>query len=435
MSVLMRRGLGSIAAGLAFGVAALHGLPADAQEAPASKLGSFDLLAGARGYMFYNADATGARTVEGEIPEASAKLATGPVGYGLSSVAWPGALVGNAGSLILVAQPDAPDEASQLNYPVRAEARTGQNPDTTTNTSVPGTSMKATARDDLVDAEAIVQGASGDPGSFGRSTAQSTTSLADGKGIAKAVSVVRDIDLGEGAVTIDSVVSTAEAATDGTKADGAARTVVSGVKIGGQPATIDENGVRVGDANQPANAIVNQIAQQALSEAGIEIVVSKPSKEVDGAGATVTAGSVVFTWTTPNGPNGVVFGGASASVNGGAGIDDLLDDLTGDFDATGADTLPTDSGGLGDLGSVGAPLDTGATDGPDTGATTPAADDNEVALDTQPAVELGGRRLKAGEVVLGLLGAALVAVGMRRLSSDVLAERAVATACPLVEER
>jgi hypothetical protein len=425
--------MGCIAAGLAFGAAAVVGLPgAGAQEAPAT-LGSYDLRAGARGFMFYNADATGARSAEGEVPEASTTLATGPVGYGLASLAWPGALGGNAGSLLLVVAPDAPKEVSNLNYPVRAEARTGQSPDTTENATVPGTTMKATARPDLVNAESVVQGATGDPGEFGRTNVRSTTSLSEGKGIADAVSVVRNINLGEGAVTIDSITSTAKAVTDGQKGDGEARTIVSGVKVGGQPATIDENGLRFGDANQPANAIVNQLAQQALSEAGIEVVVSKPSKEVDGAGATVTAGSVVFTWTTPSGPNGIAFGGASASVNGGPGVDDLVAELTGDLGgAVGPDALPS-----GDLGSVGAAPLGGGLDAatPETGGGAPVADgDGEVALDATPAVELGGRRLKSGEVVFGLIAAALMAVGMRRLSNEVMAERAVATVCPLLEE-
>jgi hypothetical protein len=53
-------------------------------------LSSFGLQSGARGWRFFMED-TANGNQEGEVPESSANLANGPVGYGLSSVVWPGA--------------------------------------------------------------------------------------------------------------------------------------------------------------------------------------------------------------------------------------------------------------------------------------------------------------------------------------------------------
>src|SRR5258708_13093100 len=113
-----------------------------------TRFSSFGLVAGARGWRLFDEDASNGNQ-EAEVPESSAYLSYGPVGYGLSSVAWPGPLAANAGSLILVLQPNAPPQATALNSPVRAEARSGQNPPTTTNNDVPPPSIAPTPTPNL----------------------------------------------------------------------------------------------------------------------------------------------------------------------------------------------------------------------------------------------------------------------------------------------
>ena len=78
-----------------------------AAPARAATLFSFDFHSGGRGVRFFDVDAKNGNQ-DGDVPEASANLASGPVGYGLAAVAWPGPLASNAGSLILVLQPTAP---------------------------------------------------------------------------------------------------------------------------------------------------------------------------------------------------------------------------------------------------------------------------------------------------------------------------------------
>jgi hypothetical protein len=424
-----------LVSGLVCGTVAFNGWRA--APAKAATLFSFDFHSGGRGVRFYDVDAKNGDQ-EGEVPEASANLASGPVGYGLAAVAWPGPIAANAGTLILVLRPDAPPQATMLNDPVRAEARTGQNPPTTTNSSVPGTSMTATAKTDLVESDANVQGTTSDAGTFGPTHAHSHTTNGGGTGKADATSLVQNISFGGGVIKIDSVSSTAEAHTDGVKADGSAGTVVNGMTVNGTPATVDENGLHIGDSSQPVNKAINDAAVQALSQAGISVVVSAPTKEVKGGSAQVTAGSLVISWATGAGNPTFIWsiGGAQASVAAAPASDEpvasLTDDTVSSSGGSGLGSLSDTSaagvspGGLGvatgEAGS-GSPLvaqgTTGATDG-EKRSFTPAA--------------FTGHPTRIGWVVLGLLAALLAGLGLRRLTDDLLADRAV-TACPLQEEQ
>jgi hypothetical protein len=401
------------------------GSPAHAE----TTFSSFDLQAGARGWRFFMEDPTNGNQ-EGEVPESSTTLAQGPVGYGLSSVVWPGPLASNLGSLLLVLRPDAPSQATALNNPVRAEARSGQNPPTTKNDSVPGTSMSATALPELVEAEALVNSSSG-PGTFGPSRTHAISKLEGpiGKGIAD--SLVQNINVAAGVVKIDSVTSTAAATTDGTKSDGEAHTVVNGLTIGGQKATIDEHGLRIGDGTP--NAVANQVAQQALGKSGTTITMGAATKESDGATTTVTAGSLVISWDTGGGQIFTVsIGGASATVTAAPGTDVAPSPI---------DTAPAPGSA-----SVGTPTDTGSGTLPSTSgaastpastsgaATAPAASSGSPAV-ASPKLQLARypKVLSTGSVVLAAFAAGLMGIGMRRLGDGILAEPTAAV-CPLAED-
>ncbi|MGH2793635.1 MAG: hypothetical protein ACRDKG_04965, partial [Actinomycetota bacterium] len=177
-----RRSPALIATGLALLAVAGAGLgllapSAAAQEEPGSGFGTFSLSAGARAVKVIGPDPI----IVGTVPEASVQLRNGPIGYGLASIAWPGALAANAGSLLallgnpactppnppppLPPPPEIPncpgipqpvlDNANALNYPIRAEARTRTDQPTVTNNSA-GAQMTSTALDDEVSADAII---------------------------------------------------------------------------------------------------------------------------------------------------------------------------------------------------------------------------------------------------------------------------------------
>jgi hypothetical protein len=339
-----------------------------------------------------------------------------------------------------VLSPDAPQDVSELNYPVRAEARTGEEPPTVTN-EIPGATMTATATAETVEADARVEGAAGEDGTFGPSRARTKSFLEGGKGISEASSVVEKISLAGGVVKIDSVTSTARAVTDGTKGEGEAATTISGMTIGGQPATVDENGVTIGEEGEPLNAVANQIAKQALNQAGVEMVLGAPVKELDGSSAVASAPSLVITWESEGGVFGFIVGGARAAAAGSPALDDAI--LGVDLGAGDAPAAPVGSPGGGtatlDEGDAGGGLDTPVSDGPAAGGEPQLAppsdagggDGGEVALDDATPARSLSKPVKASYLLLGLLAAVLVAIGMRRLGDDVLAERVAGASCAL----
>ena len=416
--------------------------------AASSSLESYELGAGGRGYQVFNDDPANGKQ-EGDVPEASVLLQTGGRGYGLASVAWPGPLAANAGSLILVLNPSAPSQVNSLNYPLRAEARTPQNPPTTTYDKVPGTTLTATAKADLVQSDASVQSSSGDPGTFGPTHVHSLTTLTDGTGVSEATSLVEDVAVAAGVVKIKSVASAASATTDGKAADGTSSTVVSGLTIAGQPATVDESGLHIGSQNQPANAVVNQIAQQALSQSGIGIVLSAPTKEIAGAMATVTAGSLIITWKQKGSTLGVVLGGARAAVTGVAGSSDTVastpaagSGTTAPGGGTTGGTTAAPAAGSGTSVGSGATAAVATSAAPSSfaGVVTPLANapapvSGNVGSGTTPVIAASpivahGKLVRPGSVVLGLAAVGLLAVGMRRLSDSIL-DAETGPACPL----
>lgn len=441
-----RSGIALLLAGL---VSAAAGIGTwQAPSASAVELSSFDFRSNANGFTLFNDDASGARQVEVTVPHTEANLQNGPVGSGLATVAWPGPLVANGGTLLLVLQPGCsatapiglpsgatplcplPDTAKQLNYPLRAASRSGDNPPTNSLSS-PAAELTTTTEAEKVTADAVVAQSVAATGTAGTTQSHSKVEQTNDGGVAEASSKVLDIDLG-GVIKIEQVISTAKAITDGTKAEGATSTTVSGLTVGGQPAYIDEEGLHIGEQNQPANAVANQIAQQALSQGGFEVFVSTPTKEVDGASVNVTAGSLIITQKSDSGTTGFILGGAHAQVTAVPGDPSLLSggDLgsTGGFDAGGG------SGSLGDLGAGSLDIGSGGGAGMGSGSGGTAGDGDEVALGGARNAGSTGDPLKPAPVVFAVLAAFALAAGMRRLSDNVLSEQVAAITCSLEGE-
>ena len=437
-----RTGVAFIATGLLTLTAAVV-LPAAAQAAadPGSGFGSFSLSAAAPGVQVRVADGdncaareAGTAGCEGVIPETVSTLRNGPIGYGLSSVVWPGVLGGNLGSVVLAANPSAPSQVTALNDPVRAESRTGSGPDTVTNSTYPGTVMTATAKDDVVTAKAdVAQSAATPAGSFGHSmSATSVKVTGPALAVADASSQVSDISLAGGQLTIGSVTSTVHATTDGAKATAKGKTVVNDVHIAGVPVTIDDQGITVQSQNAPANSVANDAVNTVVSKLSMKVAVSQPSGKPEGGKVVYDAGSLVLNWS-PDGAHAftVVLGGASVSL---AALPQ------GSFDFGGASgSAPAAAGtGASSGGAVLAPAsgDTGLATAPLTGV--PAAGP-DVAGQPQSAVTpaLAGQGLQLpgppspAYAVIGLLGVGLLLAGMRQLPDRVL--EAKARTCPLGE--
>jgi hypothetical protein len=241
---------------------------------------------------------------EADLPESLVSLTSGPIGYALSSVAWPGALVGNAGSLVLLVQPSAPSQVTALNDPVRAEARTGSAQHSATNDSVPGAHMAADATPARTTADARLDG--GTAGAllgFGTSSSASTATLATRTGTVTADSSAKDVSLAAGVVKIGSVVSHAVATTDGVTASAKGTTTVNGMTVAGVPVVVDEHGVTVASQHGTVPPGAAATVNTALSALGMTIALSTPTQARDGGTISYDAGSLLVLWKPPNSSN------------------------------------------------------------------------------------------------------------------------------------
>ncbi|MBV8303633.1 MAG: hypothetical protein JOZ04_05450, partial [Acidimicrobiia bacterium] len=317
---------------------------------------------------------------------------------------------------------------------------TGSQPDAAYG-QIPGTTL--TAHADASDAHAVadVQGAQ-QPGTatYGNMHSDSSSTLTGNSVKALADSVLHNVDIGNGAVKIKSLTSTATATTDGTTSSAAGGTVVQGMTVGGQPASIDQDGLHLGSSTQPLNAAASAAANQALAGLGMKVFVSQPQLERSNGTTTYTASSVVFSWFPPDNPsqNVVVLtlGGARVSVAAGAGFGQPTQ-------------AASDSGGPGvSAAATGAGADNSAVSGPAgvSGDTGPSGGAGAVASPTGNVGGGQGGQGLAGQTIaktfegvgavwllIGLAAAGLLGYGLHRLLVD-LVDRPPVT-CPLEVRR
>ncbi len=335
---------------------------------------SFSVTGTSQGVVFSEDEPSANAHPEGQAaaPEASILLSNGPSAYALSTVFWPGATEANGGALLGLLfpkdvsppqglpsahVPDAlyhavVDNKSAASYPVRAEASTGTKPDDTYD--APGTNLTSHVTDVLSQATGAMDGsrqpgpAPGQPDamSFGNVSTASVGQMESNKVQASADSSVSNMNFG-GVIKIKSVISHAETSTNGKSFAGTGFTVVSGMTVADQPAYVDEAGFHIGTAGQPANAVANQIANQALSGAGYTVAVSQPMHATDAASSTRsdTAGSLFIIWKPPGNPSENVFvyaiGGARTAAT--ASLDTLVPPPTDDG-GSGPPVVPVDNG-------------------------------------------------------------------------------------------
>lgn len=420
------------------GIACLVGaglpvLHASAEEDdPGSGFGFFNLAANApvvqvrEDYATSNCSASPAGTAacEGVLNETVSTLRNGPIGHALASVGWPGTLGGNLGSLILVAQPGAPQQVAALNDPIRAENFTSGKEDTVTNTTVPGTLMTATATAAKVAASASIgQSETTGLGSFGKITSDTSINLTGpAKAEVKAHSLVQDIDLG--VLHLGAVTSTATGTTNGTVATASGKTVVTGATVNGVPITIDEHGISVDTQNVPFPAQVTEGVNSALSQAGMTVLVSAPSTTKSAGDVEYNAGSLVLVWKQQGaGTMTVMIGGAQLSLKSTPSVDFGGGDQGGTTGDLGVGTTGT-------LGTGGAPLVPGTPgfsgEPPATAPLPSSGPAPEVVTAASNAAMPHGLPPWAG--LLGGAGAVLLMAGLRRLPDRVL--EATSTDCP-----
>jgi hypothetical protein len=418
---------------------------AQAAGSPGSNFGNIDITVTATGLRSPLYSHSG-EDVEAQAPYAYASLTSGGTGSALTSVFWPGGTGGNGGSTLkllaggcvppnpgntvpipvpvplpplpcLAHTPNLPDPVYQnLNDSYKAEVQSSDSR-TTVKKSNPGVDMIATANQSETSASTVIAGAKLPGDTFGTTTTSSVIKLTGpNKAVIDAVSVMRDVQIGGGALSIDSVKSVAHATTDGKKATGSTSTVVNGMKIAGTPVTVDNKGVHI--QGQGSSLPSLDALNSALKKAGVSVYVANPTKKVKGASVNLFSGQLIVMQDNPQYTSNANDTAVVMSF-GGAGI---AADTNRAFQfaplppAAVPPAAPASASTPG-APAVGVPGSSGTPTAPTLASEQPQAQ--------SPVLAAAERKLPggiaAGWVVLALLGSGLIAAGLKRLPDRVLA--------------
>jgi hypothetical protein len=241
-----------------------------------------------------------------DIPEDSADFETGDFGNGLASVAWPGQTGGNVGSLsaLLPIPTQLQPLLADANDPVKAETFYPAGPDSATypsgtSSGVVEMSSKANATGvtaaaavtDVSDTLISVQGVQGSSNATADTSATATATANSGR-----------VSLLGGLITIGSVISTANATSDGTTGSGKTNTTVGNVAIDGTAVGVDSNGitgpVSIGGLGSVLGTIDTTI-DSLISALGLTIHMLPSSSTTSGAAASYTSGGLQISFTLP----------------------------------------------------------------------------------------------------------------------------------------
>jgi hypothetical protein len=211
----------------------------------ASQFGGFELNSRGNGLVLsYDSPGllpVGSPLFEVGLPESQATQSTGPSGYALASLAYPGSAVADLGTLLAVGGAQTPIPP----YPVRAQSFYPGGP--TTADQVIATASGHTVTTDTT-SDAVTQYNGADLPTFmktGTITVTSHTGLEDGQVVSRIRVEESDVNMLFGVLQIGSIVTDLVANSNGNDAASDGTTTVSGVKFAGRDAVIDSEGIHL----------------------------------------------------------------------------------------------------------------------------------------------------------------------------------------------
>ncbi|MFL6205325.1 MAG: hypothetical protein ACJ739_08225 [Acidimicrobiales bacterium] len=224
------------------------GADAHAQETPSGPtgeelFGSYSLEARGQGmrvrYEIEGMLPGGSPVLDLGMPESMARFTSGPIGYGVASLAYPGGVIVNLPSLA----EQAGGGSDTPPYPIKEEAFYPTGPTESGAEQPGGTAQRVTTNQLGVDSVASYPATTAPPildvGSV-RSAAR--TVIEDGKAVSRTRVVANDVVLLGGVITIDSVVTDLVAVHDGNAGSASGGTVANGVKFLGLDASLTDDG-------------------------------------------------------------------------------------------------------------------------------------------------------------------------------------------------
>jgi hypothetical protein len=261
--------------------------------------------------------------IEGTLALTQASITTGGLSFARSSTVWPGDLVAGLGPLIKQFSKEAGSAIPPWPLVVEAREYDGEKK----NDKFPPASMKAQGTPDSSAAQA-----SGSqlevPGvlTIGSATSETAAAAVEGKITSKSAVRLHGISIMNGAITVDTVRSIASAASDAVKGETAGSTVVTGLVIGGVPASVDRNGVTANGQGPVPGVDPNEQLAQALESLGATVALTGGGEHLEGGSASRDAGGLLITIPTPGAgpvPPGtltLILGGAVANASATTGL-------------------------------------------------------------------------------------------------------------------
>jgi hypothetical protein len=328
---------------LLVGAASLLGfggtLPARAQDAPTEPsgvpgeelFGAYQLEArglGVQGtYEIEGLLPGGSPVMDLTLPETLARFSSGPSGYGLASLAYPGGIVANFGSL--VTQAGGPGEQIPP-YPIKAEAFYPAGPTEADASQPGGVTQKVTTGPLGVQVDASFPALDAPPViSIGSLSSASRSAVEGALAVSRSRVVLGDVKILGGLITLDSLDTDLVAVHDGTTGSTAGGTTASGVKFLGLDASLTGAGLALAPAppaegpaaavgsplgalaaplTDATKAVQDQLAavlaqatpqlNDVLAQAGIELTLLDPHDEqVESGAATRTTSGLSLTFS------------------------------------------------------------------------------------------------------------------------------------------
>ena len=243
-----RRALAALA-----GVAVLAGIGANATAQTSSGAGSpsysgFKLQSSAEGMTItYNSPGlipgTPSPLIAGSLPESLTNMDSGPSGYALASLVYPGPLLADLPTVLALG--GFPNANQVPAYPVRSQAFYPAGP-TDASQDVGSGRETVSANESTAHAQTIYGAAQLQPVLTAGSIVSTSDSQAEADQVVTRTRVeLSNVDIALGVLHMDSIVTDLVATSNGQDAATDGTTTVSGMQVLGHPATIDATGVHL----------------------------------------------------------------------------------------------------------------------------------------------------------------------------------------------
>jgi hypothetical protein len=244
---------------------------------------------------------------EVDLPEDFSNFETGPLGYALASILWPGSAGGNVGALS--GELGLPSElaplAGKLNDPIKAESFYPAGPATATfpsGNSSGALEMSSGANASQSWAKAGFSDVSV-PGLFDLQTLQgSTVATATTKAQSIASGSFSGLSLLGGLVQIGATSSTAWAASDGTSPSGTSTSHIGAITIAGHTVSVGSDGFVVGPLSSGAAgllAIPTSLVNQVISALNLQITVLPQTQTSVAPAEEISSGALSISFALP----------------------------------------------------------------------------------------------------------------------------------------